>query len=885
MSEIKIHPLQQARKKLGIKQKVLADLTGLSEATIKRAERGEPLNPYTIAQICEYFSRRYSRQIEPEELGLFEKSVHQEHTTTDEVIEINNEKITFHDHIIPLPPQPYFAHPYPVQENFTGRIHEREMLTEWLNQEQYPVLALVALGGMGKSSLTWTWLQEEILNLAEAARPHGILWWSFYETEATFASFINQALIYTSNGNVNPANVASIYEKTQTLLNLLQRQRFLLVLDGFERELRAYSNFAVAYEENNMQGDMQDSFRVCTDPHMGSFLRWVAASPPSSKLLLTTRLFPHELDGLVGCRREELCTLKPEDAMAFLNSQGVHGTRTETKALCTMYGNHPLTLRLLSGLIVNDPASPGDISVASDYNPLAHLIQRKHHILSLAYVSLRQQLQQFLSQLAAFRSKINFEMAKVVNPFETEKELKGALQELVQRGLLFFNREQRSYEFHPIVRQYAYSQLAQKESAHACLVEYFWSKAGRSLTAEMSEPARKIRAFVVEPPPSGQAFEEHVEDFTLIIELCYHMIYAQQFENAFGIYYKHLASQLYHRLGAYQAVIELLQAFLSHNEKSLPLVDSQKQSWLLDALAHAYSASGYPQRAVDLLRASIDIDQKLGDKKNLATALWNLAVQQQVLGKLLEAEQSLLDCIAICNEIDDTFNLAKTHQYFALQCAYQGKFQESSQHLDTAMSLFKELGSTAPESSIWAYRTLCQLLEGEIASALKSAQRTQELAKLWHHERDIIRAEWVLGLAWIHSVSQEPKRSSEKLQEAEQHLSKALRRCRQISMVDYEADLLLAYARLYHLKGERLRAKEYGMEALAIADRSGFRVLRADIRNLLARLELENGNEGDAIGYAQSAYHDAFCDRPPYCYKSALEEAKGLLDTTNHTLI
>jgi hypothetical protein len=39
----------------------------------------------------------------------------------------------------------------------------------------------------------------------------------------------------------------------------------------------------------------------------------------------------------------------------------------------------------------------------------------------------------------------------------------------------------------------------------------------------------------------------------------------------------------------------------------------------------------------------------------------------------------------------------------------------------------------------------------------------------------MIRAQWVLGLAWIYSAPQEPKRSSAMLQEAEQHLSKALR--------------------------------------------------------------------------------------------------------------
>lgn len=73
MSEIDIHPLQQARRKLGIKQTVLADLTGLSEPTIKRAENGRPLDDYTIAAICDYFSMRYRREVKAEELGLHAK--------------------------------------------------------------------------------------------------------------------------------------------------------------------------------------------------------------------------------------------------------------------------------------------------------------------------------------------------------------------------------------------------------------------------------------------------------------------------------------------------------------------------------------------------------------------------------------------------------------------------------------------------------------------------------------------------------------------------------------------------------------------------------------------------------------------------------------------
>ena len=61
------------------------------------------------------------------------------------------------------PPQPDFAHPYPIQSGFTGRVAERKMLTSWLHSGRQPILALIAIGGMGKSALSWAWLQRDVL--------------------------------------------------------------------------------------------------------------------------------------------------------------------------------------------------------------------------------------------------------------------------------------------------------------------------------------------------------------------------------------------------------------------------------------------------------------------------------------------------------------------------------------------------------------------------------------------------------------------------------------------------------------------------------------------------------------------------------------------------
>src|SRR5216683_1182294 len=294
--------------------------------------------------------------------------------------------------------------------------------------------------------------------------------------------------------------------------------------------------------------------------------------------------------------------------------------------------------------------------------------------------------------------------------------------------------------------------------------------------------------------------------------------------------------------------------------------------------SNVYSASGYPHRAVQLLRVSIYVDQEHGDKEKLAAALWNLAVQQQVLGRLSVSEQNLRESIALCREIHDPFNEAKAHQYFALLRAYQGIFKESSRHLDIASSLFKEADATASEGIVWAYRSLYLLLAEDIPSALAAAEHARKLADLECNERDIIRSEWLLGWASVRLGSQKNEQATKLLQGAELHLRDALDRCRHMNMVDYEADLLLAWARLHYAKSDNDQAKECATEALAITNRSAFRLLRADIHNLLAQLGIADGNWREAKDHAQAAFADAVCDGAPYCYMPALEKAKHLLD-------
>ncbi|MDZ7263420.1 MAG: hypothetical protein ONB16_02465, partial [candidate division KSB1 bacterium] len=137
--------------------------------------------------------------------------------------------------------------------------------------------------------------------------------------------------------------------------------------------------------------------------------------------------------------------------------------------------------------------------------------------------------------------------------------------------------------------------------------------------------------------------------------------------------------------------------------------------------------------------------------------------------------------------------------------------------------------------------------------------------------RDFIRAYWLLGESLVQMKNQnvtiktpseihfydEPfqrvketatVQAGNELAVAERCLTEALRRCRQVNLVESEADILLAWARLKWVIGE---SGNWGIgevekdlnEAREIAERAGYRLQLADIHLLSAELLLETGGE------------------------------------------
>jgi SEFIR domain-containing protein len=587
----------------------------------------------------------------------------------------------------------HLAHPYPMPPNFTGRAIELKMLDDWLADNTNRLFILRALGGFGKSALAWQWINTHV-NPAEWTK---LVWWSFYEGDASFEHFIEDTLKYLKI-EVPPGTRPQVDE----LLKAMQSQKILLIMDGFERVLRAYSSMNAAYQGDEPK--IEDNQLDCVNINAEIFLKSICSLPNiKGKVIMTTRLTPRAIkprgEFMLGCCEEELTSMQPADTVEFFHKQKIKGTHAEIEAACAPYGYHPLSLRILAGLIIDDRKTPGDISVANKLEITNDIVQNKHHVLEVAYNTLLPEQQKLLSMIACFRSPMNYDVLKEITSkplgkgkrakADSFEKLDDNLKTLETRGLLHWDRKANKYDLHPIVRRFAYDRLtaSQRTDAHGILVIYF------------------------EAVPQPQKIEK-LEDLAPVIELYHHMVRAGNLDEAQKLFYDRFGQQLHYQFGTYQLEIELLRALFLDGEDKLPrLKKEDNQAFILNQLANAYALSGQPSRAVPLYKVQNVFREKQGDKKNLAIGLGAVAKAAQLLiGELIEAEHNFRREIELGHEVEDEVIEALGHQEMGRVLSYRGAWQEAEQELDTGLKLFEKHHAIQSESIIWSYRALRFLL-------------------------------------------------------------------------------------------------------------------------------------------------------------------------------
>jgi len=635
----------------------------------------------------------------------------------------------------------------------------------------------------------------------------------------------------------------------------------------FERELRAYQHYEIADHVEDETLEIEE-LRATADPDAARFLREIRGLPLKGRVLITSRLLPKELESGANVIHNEVASLSLSDTIAFFHAQGIKGTRSEIRTVCVPYGFHPLALRLLTGLAIKDLRHPRDVRALMDHQLTINAVKqddRRHHVFQVSYDALSEDRRHLLGTIAAFRYSIAFDTLVTIEDHIDKQEIRDALKELIERGLISFDPDHGRLDLHPIVRRYAYENILNPKDVHEPLRLYF-AKLANGLPKEVNS----------------------LSDLTPAIERYYHTVKVGYFDHACDILCNDLINFLYYKFSAYHIMIELLSMLFPDGEcQRAGVCKENNEWWSRNYLALCYECTGQTQKALDQWKLQL-ASNDWGCQENYCKTLNGLARAYFQNGQLSAAEnhfRQLVDLSRNCSEFDQATNKQDLGAYLTIL----GQFQEACTALNEAYQLFDKLHADQSLSIVERYRAKLALLSGQPSEALLAAHRARELIERHvasksskalecnHYPRDFSQVNELIGLAIVTLAAQQGTSDHEQLQQAESYLQNALELCRQCSLLEFEPSILLSWAKWHQLQGNREQAIEYAEEALEIAERCKYRLKQADIHNFRAQLALDNEESEKARDEANKAKDCGRCDGPPHYYKFACDEADRLL--------
>jgi WD40 repeat protein len=322
---------------------------------------------------------------------------------------------------------------------FYGRNHELTLLEQWLLHDRCRLVAILGMGGMGKTSLSVK-LAEQVQHQFE------FLFWRSLSYAPPFEELVTELLQFLSNQQELQLP-ETLEGKTARLLHYLRSSRCLLILDNFESVL---------------QGNSQTGQYLKDYEGYGYLLKSVAEVRHQSCLILTSREKPKEIGLLEGVtlpvRSLQLQGLTPVEGQPIFKDKGCFSSdRQDWLEIFEHYAGNPLALKMVASGV--QELFDGDVTELLPYLRQGKLgFADINELLGRQFDRLSEAEQQVMSWLAVNREPVSLpELEADVVSEAITKQLLGALRSLSQRSLV--ERTEKRWSLQPVVMEYATTQL------------------------------------------------------------------------------------------------------------------------------------------------------------------------------------------------------------------------------------------------------------------------------------------------------------------------------------------------------------------------------------------------------------------------------------------
>ncbi|MBI1880677.1 MAG: toll/interleukin-1 receptor domain-containing protein [Chloroflexi bacterium] len=718
------------------------------------------------------------------------------------------------DHPAEHTPGPKLAHALLPVAGFQDRLELNQLRAFWADERGVGMVALVGMGGSGKTALASHFLQElpdsgldhpDVPKNTDLRPAGDVFAWSFYE-QPNVELFMQALHTYLTGQEVisRPAR-----DLTYQVIRAMEQSLFgrvLIVLDGLE-----------AVQERQ---DSPGGFGLLRDSSLRHLVRRVAQGGLGVRMLVTSRFPLPELSPFVGSsyRLIETDRLDATSARRLLRVRGVAGSEADLDTLIEAFDTHALTLDQLGTLLRDffggDPQQAQALPpLKTDRGDEAAEVQARR--LARIFSFYRQHLPadelDLLQTLCVFRIPVATSVLTAILtgdrperplalPRLNEVTLRSLLAHLSRRRLISFygDEHQTLCAVHPSVRDYFYQALGQAGGGiHTAVCEY--------LTPLVERPYRERYPL---DPDSLDIYEEQI----------YHTTQSGDVGKAVYLYgwlggYQHLAW----RLADYQRGLRLTSILV---EAGGMLQTNQLCAWHDRSLFHLNL--GRPTLAEAQLRELLSDYQ--AQSRHRQTLLDRLRHDQAYHPTSEEIEQLTLAMRWARDDAAWFYYQAAILQSLGDALLAQGKLVEAEQVAGSVIAKvgeeqWLEKGHVAFESGSnpFGRRAVARSLSGQVSAALADfhlAETFHEQLSRWSQERVFFGGVHIAHYALLLARLVKLPAALALLRQC--NLTSA-RKFQPLLAAQYE----LAFAEIYQIAQEYAGATPYIDAALAWAVQSG----------------------------------------------------------------
>jgi len=354
--------------------------------TLKRFLQGEPVEQETFINICQA-------------VGLEQ---------WEEIVDSTNA-------CIPLSPPSPIADwgEAPDVTVFYGRNEELTTLKQWIVSDRCRVVALLGMGGIGKTALA-VLSAEQIQNEFEY-----VIWRS--QRNAPLVNDLLAHLIQFLSSQPQTYLPENTDDRISILIEHLRQHRCLLILDNVEAILSS----------GNLAGHYREGYKG-----YGELLRRLGEERHQSCLILLSREKPKEIAWLEGktspVRVLQLTGLQEAEAREILKFQGLSGEEN-WRNLIKLYRGNPLALKLISTTIYE--LFNGSVSQFIQYSTL--VLSELYNILEEQFERLSDLEKEVMCCLAIACQPVSLlKLREDISSTLSQSELMDVLKSLGRRSLI-----------------------------------------------------------------------------------------------------------------------------------------------------------------------------------------------------------------------------------------------------------------------------------------------------------------------------------------------------------------------------------------------------------------------------------------------------------------